>query len=214
MRQRFDDILNECIRRLEAPGGDIEAVLSRYPEHADELRPYLEVWTSLSVVEQAQASSAGAIRGRQQLLAAIARAEQPERGVSLTNSLPTKGGLSMGFVSMRLVAAFVAGVALALGTTFLTGNLGSSGGSSAEAGTFAECIAALDFNGDGDLTVEDVRQFADAIDVQAPAFDVDQDGDVDINDVVAAVGGFVACFQNLQPPVPTVPPALPTPPVP
>ena len=205
MRKRFDDILNECIRRLEAAGGDVETVLSRYPEHADELRPYLEVWTSLSAVEKAQASSVGAARGRQQLLTAIASAEQRQRGVTLANSLASNGGLNMGFVtSRRFVAVFVAGVALTLGATFLTGNLGF-GGSSAEAGVPAECIANLDFNGDGSLTVEDVLAFKDGIDNQDPAFDFDNDGDVDIHDVVGAVGGLVACFQDQQPPVPTPP---------
>ena len=102
MTKRFDEILNECIRQLETSGGDIEATLSRYPEHADELRPHLEVWASLSAVEKAQATPQGAMRGRQQLQTAMARAEHRERGVSLMNNLASsKGGLSMR--SMRFV---------------------------------------------------------------------------------------------------------------
>ncbi len=200
MRKRFDDILNDCIRQLETSGRDIETVLGRYPEHAAELRPHLEVWTSLAAVEKAQASSAGAMRGRQQLLTAMVRAEPPKQGVSFNNSLASKGGLSMKFV-----AIFVAGVALTLGATFLTGNLGFGDGSSAEAGLPAECVLNLDFNGDGNLTVEDVVAFRGAIDDQDLAFDFDNDGDVDVHDVVGAVGGLVDCFQNQQPPTPPTP---------
>jgi hypothetical protein len=179
MRQRFDDILNECIRQLEASGGEIEAVLSRYPEHTDELRPYLEVWRSLAAVEKARVSSVGAMRGRQQLLTAMARAEQPERGVSLMNGLASEGGLSMRFApSLKFAAIFVAGVALTLGATFLAGNLGS-GGSSAVAGIPDDCIASLDFNDDGDLTVEDADDLGDAIDDDN---DADDDGLDDAED--------------------------------
>jgi len=202
MRQRFDDILNECIRQLEASGGDIEAVLSRYPERAAELRPYLEVWTSLAAVEKAQASPVGAMRGHQQLLTAMARAEQPERGVSSINSLAWKGGLSM-----RFVAVFIAGVALALAATFLTGNLGFGGSSPAVAEVSPECIAALDFNNDGDLTVEDMDEIGEAINNDGQHeniddMDVDNDGDLDVFDVVEIVGQVVGCFEGQQPPAP------------
>lgn len=200
MRKPFDDILNECIRQAEASGGDIEAALSRYPEQADELRPYLEVWTSLSEVEKAQAAPLGAMRGRQQLLTAIARAEQTEQGVSPINNLVSKGGLSMRFAAM-----FVAGVVLALGITFLTGNLEFGGGSSTEAEPLPECVLALDFNGDGQLGVEDVMAFRDAIESQDPAFDSNNDGVVDIHDVVSVVQELVSCFQEQQPEPPPLP---------
>lgn len=200
MRKRFDDILNECIRRLEASGGDIETVLSKYPEHTDELRPYLEVWRSLSAVEKAQASSAGAMRGRQQLLTAIARAEQAEQGVRLINSLARKGGLSMNFGGIKFAGMFVAGVVLALGITFLTGSLEFGGDSSTLAQEVAKCVEGLDNNGDGDLNVEDVQGFQDALENQDPGFDVDGDTDVDINDVVQQVNDVIDCLQQLQEP--------------
>ena len=196
MRKSFDDILNECIRQLETSGGDIEAALSRYPEQADELRPYLEVWASLSAAEKAQATPLGAMRGRQQLLTAIARAEQTGQGVSLINNLVSKGGLSMRFLAM-----FVAGAAVAVGITFLTGNLEFGGGSSAEAQPLPECVEALDLNGDGELTVEDVLGFKAAIesDEYDSAYDYNNDGVVDIHDVLGLVQGMVSCFQENQP---------------
>jgi hypothetical protein len=202
MRKSFDEILNECIRELEASGADIEAVLSRYPEHADELRSHLEVRASLSAVEKAQATSLGAGRGRQQLLTAIARAEQTGQGVSLINNLVSKGGLSMRFLAM-----FVAGAAVAVGITFLTGNLElGGGGSSAEAEVPHECLEALDLNGDGELTVEDVMDFRGAIGSTDPEdleqFDFNEDDVIDIYDVVFVVQELVTCFQEQQPPGP------------
>lgn len=206
MGKRFDDILSECIRRLETSGQEIESVLSRYPEHADELRPYLEIWRALSAVRKAQASREGAMRGRQHLLTAIASAEQPQRGARFINRSAVKGALAMRFVaSMRIAAVFVAGAGLALGSLFLTGNLGFGGDSPAAAEVLPECLASLDFNNDGKLTVEDVLAFKDGIENQDPAFDIDGDGDVDISDVVGAVAQVVDCFQNQQPPVPAPP---------
>lgn len=193
MKKSFDDILNECIRQLETSGGDIEAVLSRYPEQADELRPHLEVWTSLSAVEKAQATPQGTMRSRQQLLTAIASAEQKERGISLINNLATKGGLSMRFVTM-----FVAGAVLALGITFLTGNLEFGGDSTAQADVLA-CVNELDLTGDGVLDVADVEAFRDAIDTQDLDFDFDGDGDVDIFDVSGLALGVADCLRALQP---------------
>ncbi len=197
MSKSFDHILIECIRELEASGGDIEAVLSRYPEHADKLRSHLEVWASLSAAEKIQATPQGASRGRQQLLTAIARAEQRERSASFTNNLARKGGLGM-----RYLAVFVTGAALALAITLLTGNLEFGGGSSTEAQELPECLAALDLNEDGELTVEDVMMFRDAIESQDLAYDYNEDGVVDVHDAVSVIQQVVACFQEQQPPVP------------
>lgn len=191
MKKSFDDILNECIRRLETSGGDIEAVLGRYPEQADELRTHLEVWASLSAVEKAQATPQGAMRGRQQLLTAIASAAQKERGISFINNLTTKGGLSMRFVAM-----FVAGAALALGITFLTGNLDFGGGSTAQATPFEECLVVLDLNGDGVTDLDDILGMKTAIENNDPAFDFNGDGTTDIFDVVDKLGEFTTCLED------------------
>jgi len=190
MKKSFDDILNECIRRLETSGGDIEAVLSRYPEQADELRPHLEVWASLSAVEKAQATPQGAMRGRQQLLTAIAGAEQKERGFSPINNLATKGGLSMKFLAM-----FVTGAALALGITFLTGNLEFGGGSTAQATPFEECLGILNFDGEGGTDLDDILAMKTAIETNDLAFDFNGDGTTDIFDLVLKLNEFAACLE-------------------
>ncbi len=43
----LDDLLARCLEELEASGGDVEACLRRYPERANELRPYLALSASL-----------------------------------------------------------------------------------------------------------------------------------------------------------------------
>lgn len=203
MGKRFDDALNECIRQLETSGQDLENVLSRYPEHAAKLRSYLEVWEALASVEKARVSSAGAMRGRQQLLTAIAGAEQPNRGTRSINDLISKGGLSMTSTGIRFAGMFVAGAVLALAITLLTGSLEFGTGSSVQAQISAECQDSLDLNNDGNFDVEDVADFGDAIDNQTTdGFDRDNDGDVDINDVLEVVNEVVGCFQDSQPPAP------------
>ena len=107
---------------------------------------------------------------------------------------------------MRYLALFVAGAAMALGITFFTGNLEfGGGGSSAEAQVPHECLEALDLNGDGELTVEDVLAFKGAIESQDEAFDYNGDTVVDIHDVVSVIQEVVTCFQEQQPPAPPVP---------
>ncbi len=206
MRKRFDDVLDECIRQLEASGGDVETVLSRYPEHATKLRSYLEVWTALSAVEKVQATSAGTMRGRHKLLTAVAETEQAEESIGSINSLVARGGLNMKFVGMKFAGMFVAGAVLALAITFLTGSLEFGDTSSAQAQIPVECLASLDLNGDGSFDVGDVMDFRDAIENQTTeGFDRDNDGDVDIFDLVEVVSEMVACFQESQPPAPTPP---------
>ncbi len=202
MKKSFDEILTECIAQLEASGGDIEAVLSRYPEEAAELRRYLQVWAGLSAAERAEASPQGVMRGRQQLLSGIAGAEQQKGGASAM-----QGVWSTRRLAMRFVLPVVAGAALALGVTFLTGNLDfGSGGSTAEAGPILDCLLQLDFNGDGQLTVGDIEAFRTAIQNQDPAFDLNGDTVVDVFDAVFAVKQVIACLQQIQPPIPTPPP--------
>jgi hypothetical protein len=191
MTKSFDEILDKCLRELDASGGDIEVVLSRYPEHADELRPHLEVWASLSATERALATAEGARRGRQQLLTAMARAEQRGRGPSFTNNLARKGGLGM-----RYAATFVVGVVLALGITFLTGNLEFGGGSQAEADAPHACLDQVlgDLDGEPGFTVDDILYLK----AQAEA------GEFDIDDLMVLIGDLRACFQGQlpEPPVP------------
>ncbi len=198
MREPIDDILKDCIRRLEASGGDVEAVLRSHPERADELRPYLELWASLSAVEPAEASPQALMRGRQQLLSAVREAQQAKGGAKVMDNLTSAKGFSL-----RILAPFVAGAAVALGIAFLTGSLDfDSGGSTAEAGPVQDCLLQLDFNHDGLLSVADIEAFRTAIDNQDPAFDLNGDTIVDVFDAVTAVKGVIQCLQQIQPPPP------------
>jgi hypothetical protein len=183
MRKSFDDILDECIRRLEAPGGDIEAVLSRYPEQADELRPYLEVWASLSAAEKAQATPQGALQGRQQLLNVLATVEHKEGGTEIMKNLSTTGGLAL-----RLVGALAVVAGIAIGITFLTGNLDVDFGSQAEADAPHACLDEVlgGLDGEPGFTVDDILFLRD--EAQAGNFTVD--------DLMVLIGDLRACFQE------------------
>lgn len=70
----FDRILDDAFSRLEA-GESIDAVLSRYPEHAEALAPLLETAAlSLHAYSYTEpASRAGMTRGRQRFLSEAAR---------------------------------------------------------------------------------------------------------------------------------------------
>ncbi|MBI2912992.1 MAG: hypothetical protein HYY03_03635 [Chloroflexi bacterium] len=197
MEKPFDEILAESIAELEA-GRDVNSVLRQYPEHAEALRPFLQIWASLSAAEKAEPSPQGAALGRQRLLSQMSSpaAEKGRRSVmdKLSSSL-----------SLKMAIPFVAGAAVALFAVFLSGNLDSGSGSTAQAGPFEDCILQLDFNGNGQLDVGDVAAFRDAIANNDPAFDFNGDGTTDIFDALGAIKGVVDCLQQIQPPIPTPP---------
>ncbi len=202
-RRSFDDILKECILRMEA-GQDLESVLANYPDRERELRPHLQVLAALSSTQKQEASPQGTARGRYQLMGALS-APGPMKGGART--MPNLRGSTA-----RSLALFSAGAVAALAMMFLAGGLGfGSGSQKAEANPIAACILTLDFNGDGVLNVQDVAAFKTAIKTQNLAFDFNGDGKVDVFDVEAAVEKMVDCIQSIQPtPVPT-PSAVPTP---
>ena len=187
MRTSFDDILEECIRRLEASGGDIEAALSRYPEQADELRPHLQVWASLSAVEKQEATPQDTTQGRQQLLDAVATVEGKEGGKELMEKLSAKGG-----VGLRLIGVAAVVAAIALGITFFTGNLHVEFGSEAEAVGIFECLdQAL-----GDVTAPtDEFTFTD-LTVLRQQFVA---GDIGIVEVLGRIQILKTCLAGLFP---------------
>jgi hypothetical protein len=192
----FDDILQECIRHLEA-GGDIEAALSRYPERADELRPYLQVWKSLSAAEKREATPQGALRGRQKLMAALTSGQPLDGGARLMQDLSKSGGFAL-----RLVGAVAVVAAIALGITFLTGNLQVNFGGETEAQTLpvAQCLDDVlgGLDGTPGFTIDDLLAFRDAFQNQDtdPKFDRDGDGDVDVDDLMTYVTELRDCFQQ------------------
>jgi hypothetical protein len=200
-RRPFDDILQECILRMEA-GQDLESALANYPDRSRELRPHLQVLVALSSAQKQDASPQGTVRGRYQLMGALS-APGPMKGGART-MLNLRGSTG------RSLALFSAGAVAALTMMFLAGGLGfGSGSQKAEAGPIATCILTLDFNHDGVLNVQDVAAFKAAIKSQDLAFDFNGDGTVDVFDVSAAVQNMVACIQQIQPPPAPTPSVVP-----
>lgn len=192
--------LSESIARLEASGGDIDAALARHSEHAEKLRPYLLVWLQLHASGTEPPSVEGFTRGIHRLSAAI-MAEQGGRPIM--NEVTRQAGFAL-----KLAGATALVAAIALGITFLTGNLRLELGSSAEAGHTAACLdqvlGNLDGSGDAHFTVDDLLAFRDAARNQDtdPRFDRNGDGTVDIDDVMIYIQELRACFTGGGPPIP------------
>jgi len=66
-----------------------------------------------------------------------------------------------------------------------------------------QCLLIVDFNGDTVFNVDDVLLFVEGYENQAPAFDKDADGDVDVFDVLAYAKEVRDCIR--QCPLPTPP---------
>ena len=71
MANRFDLILDDCIDRIAFRGETVEGCLERYPEHAAELEPYLQMAAKVAQSYAFAPSSTAKEQGRQRL-----RAEQ------------------------------------------------------------------------------------------------------------------------------------------
>ncbi|MBI4571608.1 MAG: hypothetical protein HY723_06620 [Chloroflexi bacterium] len=117
-------ILADCLRAMEA-GTGIDACLARFPQHADALRPYLELRARLLAAELPAPHPAAYQAGRQALLnrlveqkaAPLPTAAGPWRALGL-------GWLRLGSPAGRAVAAGLAVVLLAggaLGASAATG---------------------------------------------------------------------------------------------
>jgi hypothetical protein len=64
------------------------------------------------------------------------------------------------------------------------------------------CLLIVDFNGDTVFDVEDVLAFVDGYESQDPAFDYDDDGDVDVFDVLGYASNVRACVLDCVTPAP------------
>ncbi len=104
MGQNFQTILNECLKELEA-GQPLEAVLARYPEQADELRPLLLTAENLKAMPIARPRSHVQQAGWQRFLGeaiALRRARERRPAFSLWRPLAAAA-------SFVLVLFFLAG---------------------------------------------------------------------------------------------------------
>ncbi|MCP4520020.1 MAG: hypothetical protein GY824_32895, partial [Delftia sp.] len=103
----FEQVLEYCLQEL-GRAGDVEANLSRYPQHADRLRPLLEMAQAARQHYRAVPQSPGGlVSGRERMLAEAAR--QRARGSS-TVPTPKTGRKTWRISVMRLVTALLVAV--------------------------------------------------------------------------------------------------------
>jgi len=79
-------ILADCLRALDQ-GEGVDDSLARYPEHAEALRPYLELRARLLAIEQPVAPASALAAGRQALLDRLAGAAPAKRRPLLLEKL-------------------------------------------------------------------------------------------------------------------------------
>lgn len=194
MKKSLKEILREFLQRLETSGADIEAALADHPRQAEDLRPHLRIWASLSSTPKAEASQSGFERGLSRLSSAVS-GEQERGGNRIMSHLPKSGGLALKLLGS---AAVVAG--LALGITLLSGNLQSPFGSEAQATPSHPCLdqvlGGLDL--EPGFTIKDLIAFKIAYKTQntAPRFDRNGDDKVNLKDVLIYLHELKQCFQN------------------
>ena len=77
---KFDNALNDCLERLAA-GESVAECLARYPEHADELAPLLQMGqATMRVSRSGEPSAEGRARGMARMQAALAENRQRRSG--------------------------------------------------------------------------------------------------------------------------------------
>ncbi|MDO8634847.1 MAG: hypothetical protein Q7R34_01190, partial [Dehalococcoidia bacterium] len=66
---RFNEILDECVNRIALKGETVESCLTRYPEQAAELEPYLRMATKVALTYTVTTTGGAKERARQRLYA-------------------------------------------------------------------------------------------------------------------------------------------------
>lgn len=79
MDRKLRKILTECIRDIETGARDVEGCLQRHADRAAELRPHLELWSSLNAAAKAEPNIGSQQRGQHQLLATLSEVERGGR---------------------------------------------------------------------------------------------------------------------------------------
>jgi hypothetical protein len=126
-KKPLERILEESLRELES-GTDVETVLSRYPDHAKELRPHLRTWERLNSVERIEVPAGASQRSLNALWSELAAARSDEGG----SVMERISGLSALF--LKGAGAFAIVAAIVIGVAAFSGNLSVDvGGGSAQA---------------------------------------------------------------------------------
>jgi len=204
MDKRFDDILGDAIREAEAQGASIGGAAERRPEQSAELQVHLEVLSSLEKTPLESPSEPGMARGLARLRSAIRSGERSRGGYELMN----KGILGLAAIGVSAIVAV-----LAIGITFGTGNLSVDvGGDNAQAshipGGAGLCLDQTlgGFAPPSDhFDVDDVLALREAAQNQDPALDRDNDGDVDIDDLMVYITDLRTCITGSVPTPPPLP---------
>jgi len=137
--RQLSDVLEECLTHLAEEHTSVEVCLARYPQHAAELRPLLEMAVALRHQPQPRARQAAVSAGKRRMLAAVREKQREAQGACENNpglldrcagwihgwvaSLRPDGGFgwqtALATAAVLLIVALGAGVALApwLGAT-------------------------------------------------------------------------------------------------
>lgn len=157
-KKPLEQILEECIRELE-DGADVQSVLSRHPERAEELRPHLQTWERLNSVEQIEVPAGAGERGMRALRSGLTAVQSDKGGVLMERISSLSALLLKGAGAFAIVAGIVIGLAA------FSGNLSIDvGGGSAQAVP-------------GDIDNDGVGDTEDNCPLHANADQTDTDGD-------------------------------------
>lgn len=141
-KKSLDRILEESIRELEG-GSSVADVLAKRLDRAEELKPHLDVWKSLSSAETSEVIPSGRERGLQQLQAELTAEPERDEGRIMESMSKTSGFLLKGAGVFAIVAGLVLGIAA------FSGNFSVDvGGGSAQA-------TPGDFDNDGVPDIDD-----------------------------------------------------------
>ncbi len=129
MDRKLRKILTECIRDIETGARDVEGCLQRHPDRAAELRPHLELWSSLNSACKAQPNFGRQQRGQYLLLAALAGRDG---GDGEKRKIPVLTPALVKVIAVVAAAALLiggaAGASAALGGPDVAGNVLSTMG--------------------------------------------------------------------------------------
>ncbi len=114
MSRNFDDILNDCLERV-SKGEDAQQCVKRYPEHADQLFPLLQLATATTQAAHSTSySSEAKARGLARLTQALAEGKtSKKRRAPLLFNMPFAKPILIAFVAVMITAMAAGGTTVA-----------------------------------------------------------------------------------------------------
>lgn len=131
MSRRFDSVLDDCLTLL-GEGASVEDCLARYPDHADDLRPFISLASAVKGVPTPRPDAAAVEIHRRQMLDAVKQSAARENGhvpVALGWVWRLVGGshprpvlrVTLTFAAILLIVGLAASTLLASATDSLPG---------------------------------------------------------------------------------------------